>query len=214
MKCLKWLGAIALFAGCTTAPHSQLVHDVKVQRHTNAFLQEQQVVVWSIRSYEDRDGNRWPIGLTLNARAVQGHDGAQRRFLMLRKDEVSAQTNTAIYEQVRRHRQRLLQQCATTTLVRDGQPLVLPVHSLTVRPLTNSARMPVPPTDTTPDPIEIMVGSNASDQFVISTTLLARLDENAWQKLVSAQTLEYELCGETNAATQAELKGLREVLLH
>lgn len=213
MKCLKWLAAIALFAGCATAPHSQLVHDVHVQRHSNAFLQEQQVAMWSIRSYEDRDGNRWPTGLTLNARAVQGHDGAQRRFLMLRKDEVSAETEPVMYEQVRRHRQQLLQRCTTTTLVRNGQPLVLPVHSLTVRPLTNSDQMPVPPTDTTPDPIEIMVGSNVSDQFVISTTLLARLDENAWQKLVSAQTLEYELCGETATATPAELEGLREVLL-
>lgn len=211
MICKTCLAA-AVLAGCTAASQSQLVHDVRVGSQTNSFLQTHEVASWSIRSYTDHRGDRWPAGLTLGARSVQRHDGSQSHYLMLRTAKISDDDEATVYEQVRQQRRQLLQDCKTMTLVLDGRALVLPVTSIAVRALTNSRRMPVPPTDTTPDPVEVMVGQNTGERFVVSTSVLGLIEQDIWQQLASVQTLGYELCGESGTASADELDGLREVV--
>ncbi|MBO9357631.1 hypothetical protein GG851_26870 [Bordetella petrii] len=210
MRHQKWLGIAILLMGCTATPHSQITHDVQVQSHVNDFLQTEEIVAWSIRSHSDNQSNLWPSGLTLNARVLRHHDGAQLRFLMLRKDEISTEESpAAVYDQVRRRQIQLQQQCSTMTLVQDGRNLVLPVHGITVRALTNAASMPTAPTDYISDPVESMVSKNTSDKFIISTMVQARIEPDIWRSLASAQTLGYELCGEQARATSSEREGLR-----
>ncbi|NYT36258.1 hypothetical protein ERD78_05190 [Allopusillimonas soli] len=213
MRHQKWLGIAVLLMGCSATLHSQITHEIQVRRHVNDFLQTREIAVWSIRSRSDTQNNLWPSGLTLNARVTQHHDGTQQRFLMLRKDEISTEENpTAIYNQVRRRQAQLRRQCSTMTLVQDGHNLELPVHGITVRALTNADRMPTAPTDYTSDPVESMVSKNTSDAFIISTMVQARIDPNVWRGLASAQTLDYELCGEMASATSAERKGFQELI--
>ncbi len=210
MRHQKWLGIAILLMGCTATPYSQITHDVHVRRHVNDFLQTEEIAAWSIRSHSDNQSNLWPTGLTLNTRVIQHHDGTQQRFLMLHKDEISTEENpAAVYDQVRRRQIQLQQQCSTMTLVQDGRNLVLPVQGITVRALTNAANMPTPPTDYTSDPVESMVSKNTSDKFIISTMVQARIELDIWRSLASAQTLDYELCGEEASATRSEREGLR-----
>lgn len=210
MRHRKWLGIAILLTGCSTAPHSQMTHDVQVRRYSNDFLQTQEFAAWSIRSFTDNQNNLWPTGLTLSARVIQHYDGTQQRFLMLRKDEISAEENPAVvYDQVRRRQIQLQQQCSTMTLIQDGRNLVLPVQGITVRALTNADRMPTAPTDYISDPVESIVSKNTSDKFIISTMVQARIEPNIWHGLASAQTLDYELCGEQARATSSEREGLR-----
>lgn len=208
----SWIGAIVLLAGCATAAEPVATHEMRVLEGTNDFLQVHEVAAWSLRSHVDHNGDRWPMGLTLGAQVVQPHVGGQERFLLLRKDAVSTDAHEDVYARARDQWQRLRQQCTTTTLVRDGQATQLPVHGISVRVLARSGLMPVPPTDSAPDPVELMVADNESDKFVVSTRLRIRLDREAWQALASAQRLEYELCGAAGTASRAELDGLREVI--
>src|SRR5690554_400587 len=145
---IRWLGACVLLAGCVTSPLSQTRHEVRLLSHDNAFLQTQEVAAWSIQTYTDGRGNLWPTGLTLSAEAVQHIDGAQRRTLILRKDEVSEIKPPGIYGHARELSQRLLQQCNKVELIQDNRTIVLPVTTIHVRPLTRRALMPVPATDT------------------------------------------------------------------
>ena len=210
MRHQKWLCIAVLLMSCTATPHSQITHDVQVRRHVNDFLQTKEISAWSIRFHPDNQSNLWPTGLTLSARVIQHRDGAQQRFLMLRKDEISTEENpAAVYDQVRRRQIQLRQQCSTMTLVQDGRNLVLPVHGITVRALTNAVGMPTAPTDHTPDPVESMVSKNTSDKFIISTMVQARIEPDIWRELASAQTLRYDLCGEQARATSSEREGLR-----
>ncbi len=212
IKYLQWAGALALLAGCATASHLQLKHDVQVVSHTNAFQQTQQIAAWSTQWYVDDENNQWPTGLTLSAQAVQYADGRRARVLILRNDELSRHQGAAAYRQAREEQKRLSQQCATVSLVHDEHALVVPVTSITVRALARSGLMPVPPTDTDMDPVETMVRKNSSDSFVLSTKAQANIGNDTWQKLATAQSLDYDLCGQTASASQAELKGLQQVI--
>lgn len=209
----KWIGAAIMLTGCATASDPRIEHDVRVLSMANDFLQTREVAVWSIPSRAGRGGDRWPAGLSLNARAIEQVDGTQQRFLMLRSDVVSAEQDSVVYEQVRRDRARLHEQCTTMTLVQDGRVLVLPVHAVTVRALTGFDRMPVAATDSTPDPVEVVVGNNTSDRFVMSTTVQAQIEPDVWRRFASVQTMTYEFCGQAGTARPAELEGLREVVL-
>lgn len=208
----RWIGAIVLLAGCAIAAQPPAAHEMRILETTSDFLQVHEVAAWSLRSRVDRHGDRWPVGLTLGAHVVQPHVGGQERFLLLRRDVVSAEPGTVVYALARDQWQRLRQQCTTTTLVQDGHATQLRVHGINVRVLARSGLMPVPATDSAPDPVEVMVADNESDKFVVSTRLRIRLERDAWQALASAQRLEYELCGAAGTASPAELDGLREVI--
>lgn len=208
----RWIGAIVLLAGCATAAQPRVTHEMRILDGTNDFLQVHEVAAWSLRSHVDRNGDRWPTGLTLGAQVAQPHVGGQQRFVLLRRDVVSAEPDGVVYAQAHDERERLRQQCTTTTLVRDGHVMELPVHGTSVRVLARSQLMPVPATDSALDPVEAMVADNDSDKFVLSTRVRIRLERDAWLALANAQRLEYDLCGEGGEANRAELDGLRKVV--
>ena len=184
-----------------------------MQRFENGFLQTVETEAWSIWTHNDHHGNRWPTGLSINARIIQQHDGTQLRFLMVRKDERAKKQAPAIYDHVRYREAELQQRCVSLTLVADGQSYSLPVRGITVRALTNEQNMPIPPTDSRVDPVESMVRKNSSDAFVISSAVIAQIEPYLWRSLGSTQSLSYELCGEAASATATELEALREVIM-
>ncbi len=198
--------------GCAATPEPRVTHEVRFAPHNNDFLQKREVASWSMRYSTDAQGNHWPSGHTLSARAMHYHDGRTQRRLVLRHDEPSPLTAPAIYEQTRAEQERLRLQCRQLNLVVDGNARVLPILSLVVRALTTSSRMPVAPTDYTPDPVVVLVGNNVSERFVVSTMVQAEVEPRMWQELAQAQRVEYEFCGDWQTADGAELDGLRKVI--
>lgn len=209
---VKWFAACVLLSACVASPRSQTSHEVQVLSHDNAFLQTTEVAAWSIQTYTDEQGNLWPTGLTLSAQAVQHVDGLQRRTLILRRDEVSDIKPPFIYEHARALRRRLIQQCKTIELIQDGRSIILPVTTIIVRTLASHELMPVPATDGVPDPVELLVGQNTSDSFVLSIRTHVDVGREAWANLAFAKSLKYVTCIDTGTANEKELAALRKVI--
>lgn len=204
--------ALLLMAGCATGASHRSGHDVRVVDADNPFLQTREVSAWSIPWRAGRTGDRWPVGLSLNARVIVDADGARHRFLGLRSDVLSRDPDSVVHERIRSERARLREQCTRMRLVLDGRVLELPVTSVRIRMLANRERMPVPVTDVTPDLLEFMVAGNPPDQVVVSTLLEAGVPPDVWRQLRSVDAFEYDLCGQTGMAREAELEALREVI--
>lgn len=205
------LGVVILLAGCSAVSQPRVAHEVEVLRISNAFLQTQTIEARSIQAKVESKDVRWPVGMTLGGRISRLEDGAITRTLLLRKDELLADSYLAVHEKAEQRKRQLSQQCTTIPIVLDGREQTLPVSSISVRALADAGRMPVPPTDYVPGPVEEVVANNPPEQVVMSTTVSVDVDKDTWDKVAAAETMQYQLCGEPGTARSKELDGLREM---
>lgn len=158
---IRTTGALALslgmLVGCShSRPHGN-THTVKISEYASAFHQTREIHSLSTTFFTDSAGNLWPRGTTLSANATQ-FENKDTVWLKLefRHDELIADDDSnldVMYARAQTRRQDLSQSCTHITLNIDGEQAKLPVLTHHVQVLTNRTRMPIPATDSAPDPV-------------------------------------------------------------
>lgn len=219
MRAHRILVALAVafgLAACAGAPSSRdeaVTHSVEVYELTSAFFQTATLRSQSLRWQTDAGGFRWPVGITLNAWAHQSmvEDNVDR-WLQFRHDLLyPGDALDDAYELADAMRNDMARQCGNVQMWADGEAIALPVDYVSAQVFTDRTRMPAPVTDVQPDPLESIVEDNPPYRLVVSTRVHVQPDDDIFARLVSAQTLRYDLCGSAAAATPDELDGLRKV---
>lgn len=206
--------AVAGLAACVHGAdrHAGIAHTVQVSEHRSDFFQTRSIESNSLRWRVDAQGDRWPVGLSLNARAQKSTvDDTAHWDVRIRHDILHDGTDLEkAYAYRDTLRTALAERCHDIVIDVDGETLVRPIRLRAVQLFTNQARMPVT-TDVSPHVIEAFVSRNPPDPVVISTEFLIQLTSVDFARLARAQSLQYALCGERSAASRDEIDGLAAV---
>lgn len=206
--------AVAGLAACVNGAghHASIAHTVKVSEHQSDFFQTRTIESNSLRWRVDAQGNRWPVGLSLNAWAQKSTvDDTAHWSVKIRHDILhDGKDLEKAYAYRDTLRTALGERCHDIEIDVDGETLVRPIRLRAVQLLTNQARMPVI-TDVSPHVIEAFVSRNPPDPVVISTEFLIQLTPADFARLTRARSLQYALCDERSAASRDEIEGLAAV---
>lgn len=214
---LALLTAGAGLAACAGEPSRHggdaVGHSVQVSEHHSAFFQTRGLTSQSLRLQADEDGHQWPVGLTLNAQAVESTvEGWLQRRIQFRHDVLYPGDDLdAVYTLARSRQRELAANCREIPVQVDGEALALPVAQVSVRVFTDRDRMPAPVTDQQADVLELIVDRNPQDRVVMSTRFRIDPDERTFARLAAAGAIRYDLCGPVADASADEITGLRQV---
>lgn len=204
-------------AGCTggmAGSRETLIHRVQVSQWRSDFHQSRTIESNSLRLLVDAQGQAWPSGLTLNARAQRStvDDQILYRGVHIRYDILhDGRDLESAYAYRDRLRDELQATCQKASMVIDSETLTLPIDHISAHIHTDKARMPVLATDTTPDLIARVVEENSPDQVVVSVRFSIHLQQAAIERLAGATEVRYKLCGFEESASDKELNGLKTV---
>lgn len=207
--------SLTALSGCAGSMPAKTTSWVDVSESRSNFHQSHQLHAWSASYFTDSRGDRWLQGMSLSGRATRlVNDDQTHLGLEFRHDETQRDPAAGlepVYEQARKHRDRLLQTCKQIILTVDGETFRVPVRGINVRVLTNRERMPLPPTDQPRDRPAEFVERNTAGHHVLSTGVSARIDAYLLGRLASASSVHYEVCGQTADASQEEIAGLKRL---